>query len=218
MANDAVGLMRELVEIVGRIAGPEGTRWLTAHLELDRAQFAPAFSAVGRRLGRTPITGEDAQRLSIPWSSNSGVDECARAALVLAAVGSLDPVEHVVFVRDLIRRGEVRERQAVLRVLAALPEPARFVDIAVDACRTNVQSVFEAIACDNAYPARYVSAAAFNQMVLKALLNGAPVSRIIELDSRTTDELIRMVEAYVSERRAAGRPIPDDVRLIRRPS
>ena len=218
MANDAVGLIMELVEIVERTAGPEGTEWLRARLEFDRAGFAPAFSAVARRLGRTPITETDAQRLSIPWSRNSGVDECARAALVLAALDSLRPAEHVVLVRDLIRRGEVRERQAVLRVLTALPDPARFVDIAVDACRTNVQSVFEAIACDNAYPARHFPVVAFNQMVLKALFVGAPVSRIVELGSRTTDELIRMVEAYASERRAAGRPIPDDVRLIRRPS
>jgi len=135
---------------------------------------------------------------------------------VLAAIGSIDPAEHVVLVRDLIRRGEVRERQAVLRVLAALPEPARFVDLAVDACRTNVQSVFEAIACDNAYPARHFPDGAFNQMTLKALFIGAPVARIVELGARTTDELVRMVEAYASERRAAGRPVPEDASLVRR--
>jgi len=216
VANDAVELIMELVDVVARLAPPEGVEWLTAQLVFDRAGFAPAFAAAGRRLGRAPITEADATRLRIPWSSSSGVDECARAALVLAAIGSLDPEEHVVFVRDLIRRGEIREQQAVLRVLAALPEPERFVDLAIDACRTNVQSVFEAIACDNAYPARHFPDAAFNQLVLKALFIGAPVGRIALLGSRTTDELVRMVEAYASERRAAGRPIPDDARLIRR--
>jgi hypothetical protein len=216
VANDAVELIMELVDVVARIAPPEGVEWLTAQLVFDRATFPAAFSAAGRKLGRASITADDASRLRIPWAAASGADECGRAALVLAAIGSIDPAEHVVFVRDLIRRGEVRERQAVLRVLAALPEPARFVDLAVDACRTNVQSVFEAIACDNAYPARHFPDAAFNQMTLKALFIGAPVARIVELGSRTTDELVRMVEAYASERRAAGRPVPEDASLVRR--
>ena len=210
MANDAVELIRELVDVVARAAPPEGVEWLTARLVYDPAAFAPAFSAAGRKLGTSPITADDARSLRIPWPAGSGVDECGRAALVLAALGSLEASEHVALVRDLIRRGEVRERQAVLRVLAGLPEPARFVEIAVDACRTNVQSVFEAIACDNAYPGRHFPDPAWNQMVLKAVFVGAPVGRIVELPARTSDELVRMVLAYASERRAAGRPIPDD--------
>ena len=63
----------------------------------------------------------------------------------------------------------MRERQAVLRVLALLPEPARFLAIALDACRTSTQPVFEAIACENPYPAAYFPEASFNQMVLKAV-------------------------------------------------
>ena len=216
MANDAVELIKELVDVAARIAPPDAIEWLTAQLVYDPTRFAPAFSAAGRRLGTTPIGTDDARSLHIPWPAGTGVDECGRAALVLAAIGSLDASEHVALVRDLIRRGEVRERQAVLRVLAALPDPARYVEIAVDACRTNVQSVFEAIACDNAYPARHFPDPAFNQLVLKALFIGAPVGRILELTARTSDELVRMVEAYASERRAAGRTIPDDVRLIRR--
>jgi hypothetical protein len=34
------------------------------------------------------------------------------------------------------------------------------------------------------------------------------------LAERTTPELVRMVEAYASERRAAGRPVPDDAKLV----
>ncbi|HEY6177389.1 MAG TPA: EboA domain-containing protein, partial [Kofleriaceae bacterium] len=119
---------------------------------------------------------------------------------------------------DLLRRGEVRERQAVLRVLAALPAPARFVELAIDACRTNVETVFAAIACDNDFPARHFPAPAFHHMVLKALFIGAPLARVAGLAERTSDELVRMVDAYVSERAAAGRAIPADVALIRRPT
>lgn len=212
-------LISELVDIVARVAPPDAVAWLMEQLVFDPAKFHAAFAGAGRRLGKAPIDQRDAERLAraaVPWSPAAGADECGRAALVLAAVGALDAADHVPLVRDLIRRGEVRERQAVLRVLAGLPDPARFVDVAIDTCRTNVQSVFEAIACDNAYPSRHFPDPAFHQMVLKALFIGAPVGRVVGLAERTTDELVRMVDAYVSERVAAGRPIPNDVRLISR--
>lgn len=231
-----------LVEIVAGIAPPDGTAWLTNELSAERPQLAPdraeapalgagetrvttsrprfaaAFAAAGRRLGRERIGDPSAARLAaagLSWSAESGVDECGRAALVLAAVGSLDPAEHVPMIRDLVRRGELRERLAVLRVLAGLPEPARFVELAVDACRSNVQSVFEAVARDNPYPARHFADPAYFQMVLKALFVGAPLAHVVGLAERTTPELVRMAEAYASERRAAGRPVPADVALIR---
>jgi hypothetical protein len=193
----SVTSLAELVDAVHQHAAPDAADWLDVQLtSISRTSFAPAFAAAGRKLGATADAG--------------------RGALVLALIATLEGAEHVAFVRDLIRRGDNHERQAVLRVLAALPDPARFVELAIDACRTNVQSVFEAIACDNAYPARHFPEPAFNQMVLKALFIGAPVARIVDLQARVTDELVRMVEAYASERRAAGRAIPDDAKLVRK--
>jgi hypothetical protein len=215
-----------IAALVGAVRAPTAAAaaraWLDEQLAAagDPARFAPAFAAAGRRLGRAPIGDDDAAAITaagLRWPV-TGVDECGRAALVLAAIAALPGDRHVGFVRDLVRRGEVRERQAVLRVLAALPEPARFVDVAVDACRSNVETVFAAIACDNDYPARHFAAPAFDQMVLKALFIGAPVARIAGLAARTTPELVRMVEAYASERRAAGRPVPEDVAWFRNPS
>jgi hypothetical protein len=209
--------------IVARRCTPDVTAWLDDALAqaADPARFAAAFAGAGRRLGTALIEREDASRVTaagLAWPEAAGVDECGRGALVIAAIAALPEDAQVPVVRDLLRRGEVRERQAVLRVLAVLPAPVRFVDSAVDACRTNIQTVFEAIACDNAFPARHFPALAFDQMVLKALSNGAPVGRIVGLAERTTGELVRMVDAFASERRAAGRDIPADVTLVRRPS
>ena len=175
------------------------------------APFEAAFASASRRFGKAPIAAAHvaairAAGLVIP--DDLGHDECARGAMLVAAEPSME------LVRDLVRRGEVRERQAVLRVLAALPEPARFLHLAVDACRTNVEGVFQAIACDNAFPALHFPDAAFHQMVLKALFTGAPLARVHRLRERTTDELVRMVRAYASERRAAGRTVPEDAKLV----
>lgn len=174
--------------------------------------FGPTFAAAGRKLGSSRVDATRVRSAGLLVPDDYARDEAGRAALILREVTRAD--DAVVFVRDLWRRGEVRERQAVLRVLAALPEPARFVEIGVDACRTNVLDVFCAIACDNAFPAQHFSDAAFNQMVLKAMFVGAPVGRIDGLARRKTPELVRMVEAYASERRAAGRPVPEDAKLV----
>jgi hypothetical protein len=208
-------------ELVAAIDAGDARVWLVEQLAAagEPARFAAAFAGAGRRLGRAPIREAAAAAITasgLRWPV-TGADECGRAALVLAAVAAMPDDRHASFVRDLVRRGEVRERQAVLRVLAALPEPAQFVEIAIDACRTNVETVFSAIACDNDFPARHFPAPAFHQMVLKALFIGAPLARIAALPERTSDELVRMVDAYVSERAAAGRAIPADVALIRRP-
>ncbi|HUJ60116.1 MAG TPA: EboA domain-containing protein [Kofleriaceae bacterium] len=196
----------------------DAAAWLRAQLAAGLAGFPPAFAAAGRRIGTAAIGADGAARIAergLRVPPELGADECARGALVLAAVAATPAGEQVALVRDLIRRGEVRERQAVLRVLAALPEPARLVELAIDACRSNVQTVFEAVACDNAFAARHFPAEAFDQLVLKALFVGAPLGRIDGLAGRITPELVRKVEAFASERRAAGRPVPDDARLVR---
>lgn len=199
----------ELRQIVEQLAPPAAVAWFVAQLG-DPARLRVAFAGAGRRLGTAPIGEAAARRIGIAWPATAGVDECGRGALVLAAHADAS------LVRELLRRGDVRERQAVLRVLAALPAPEALVELAIDACRTNVVPVFEAIACENDYPARHFPDAAFFQMVLKALFVGAPVARIVGLDARTTPELVRMVDAFASERRAANRPVPADASLIRR--
>jgi hypothetical protein len=77
-----------------------------------------------------------------------------------------------------------------------------------------VQSVFEAIACENAYPARHFPDQNFNKLVLKAFFTGVGVARIVGLGGRRTAELRRMAEDYASERRAAGRSVPPDLGLV----
>jgi hypothetical protein len=77
-----------------------------------------------------------------------------------------------------------------------------------------VQSVFEAIACENPYPARFFPDLNFNQLVLKAFFTGIAVRRIVGLGARNSPELVRMANAYASERRAAGRSVPDDLSLV----
>jgi hypothetical protein len=49
---------------------------------------------------------------------------------------------------------------------------------------------------------------------MKALFTGAPLRRIHALPSRLNAELRRMARDFAAERRAAGRPVPEDIHLI----
>jgi hypothetical protein len=142
------------------------------------------------------------------------LSDLARSLLLLRICELLPADEHVGLVTELFNKGDNKEREALLKTLAILPEPERFQGIAADACRSHVQSVFEAIACENAYPAGYLSDLAFNQLVLKAFFTGVEVRRIVNLERRVTPELSRMANDYASERRAAGRPVPPDIGLV----
>lgn len=134
--------------------------------------------------------------------------EAARIALLVEH--DVDPAT----AWDLFRHGDTEERRAIVRALPRLRDPARFLALAVEACRTSVVPLFEAIACNNPFPAAHFPDESFNQMVLKAVFVGVPLARVVGLQTRLSPELERMARDYAAERRAAGRAIPDDLTLI----
>lgn len=211
--------------LLGRLTG-DVRLWFEKALASSRAAgiqsdgFAVAWSGCGRRLGRSVIalSESEGQRLrdgGAPFvPAGWGLDEAGRGALLLAAAGGRDPATVADAVDELFRKGEMREQQAILRVLSLLPEPARYAHLATEAVRSNVVSVLEALACDNPFPSAEMDELAFNQMVMKAIFNGLPLARVQGLAARNNPELRRIVTDFTSERRAAGRSVPDDLPLI----
>jgi len=151
--------------------------------------LATRFARVAREVGRANAEG-------------------ARIALLVD--NDVDPATAT----DLFSHGDNEERRAILRALPRLRDPARFLPLAIEACRTSVVPVFEAVACDNPFPATHFPDASFNQMVLKAVFVGVPLQRVVGLQTRLSPELARMARDYAAERRAAGRTVPDDLALI----
>jgi len=183
------------------------------------ARFRAAFAGAGRRLGGSmpDLSPDEMARLreaGLVAPERWPIDQFARAALLLRAMETLPADRHAGFAREVYLRGDYREQAAVLQALMLLPDAGRFAAMAVDACRTNVRDVFEAIACENRYPAAHFADANFNQLVLKAFFIGVPVARIAGLEDRKTAELRRMAADYASERRAAARSVPADLDLV----
>ncbi len=194
---------------------PAGRAWFEQALAAGPAAFLEEFTAAGRRFGKAPLAPEECQRLreaGLDWPCQAwGRDDLGRIALVTRAAARWPGQVLADTLETAYRQGDNRERQAILRALPLLPEPERLLALAVEACRTHVQPVFEAIACENPYPARHFPELNFNQMVLKALFTGVALERVVGLEGRITPELTRMANDYASERRAAGRPVPPDI-------
>jgi hypothetical protein len=142
------------------------------------------------------------------------VADLARAALLLRAFQLLKPQDRAALFKEAYQKGDNGEQVSTLRALCFLPRAADFLDAAIDATRTNVLQVFEALANDNPYPCQCFPDLHFNQLVMKALFMGVPVSKIVGYQGRVTSELVRMALGFASERRAAEREVPADIALI----
>lgn len=197
---------------------------------LDHAQALPVDGSRGPLLDAYARAALHVGRGSLPLSDTTlrdlraaapgvgferwTVDDAARALILIGRHRHGRPGRP--FVDDAVacfEEGDAREQQSWLRALMLWPEAEYFLTCAIDACRSNIVPVFESLACENAYPARYFPDRNFNQMVLKALFNSIALSRVVGLGSRLNPELSRMAGDYADERSAAGRTVPGDIAL-----
>ena len=199
----------------------EAARWFQEALK--EAQSGPQerllaiYTGASMRLGRLPLAapaGEyfttAAEGLALDeWS----LEDAARATFLLARADSASPGDFQADAQACFEMGDAREQQSWLRAVVLLPAPDRFLPLVIDACRTNILPLFEAVACGNPYPSRYFPDRNFNQLVMKALFNGVRLDRIVGLAARANTELARMATDFAAERRAAGRSVPADIGL-----
>ncbi len=187
---------------------------------MDLVECYVRFAEVSGRLGtarlRCLLRSEADLRASglSPETAEWSLDECGRVVLLAQAAAHLSEDKLADLVESCYFQGETRERQGIVRSLWYLPRTDRLLQIGLDAGRTHVQPLFDALACENAFPAEAFPDTSFNHLVLKALFTEVRLARLVGLPTRMTSELRRMVSDFVDERRAAGRPIPADVALI----
>ena len=215
------------LDLVRRRCEPPVRAWWdsvlgTESASASRSELSKAYSKAARTLGsdrlefaQQEIDSENAARFLA--FQERPLHEFGRAALLLFALELLPADEHVEFVDNLFMYGDSREQEALLRALSILPDQGRFLATAVEACRANVQTVFEAIACENSYPGCYFPESNFNQMVLKAIYTGVSLRRVVGLPDRITPRLRDMANDHIKERTAAGRPVHEDIALIMNP-
>lgn len=177
--------------------------------------FFTSFSAVPRYTGKKnlELTPEDLQAVAIQrgwFPGHWSVDQAARTLLILAL--PQDNVEkYLRSLEQIFTTADVGELVALYQSLPILPYPERLCARAAEGVRSNMTSVFNAIALQNPYPADYFDNNAWNQMVLKAVFVGSPLHLIVGLDRRANPDLARMLADYAHERWAAKRPVTPEL-------
>jgi hypothetical protein len=198
----------------------EGFSWLSQEIERQRAgderRLAVALGLAGRKTGRRelPLTVDDiasAQALRDGWQPQYwGTDDAARAALLLAAYRG-DDSAFAARLERLCVTAELTEHVSYMKGLAVFPAGKALLPRGREGVRSSIAPLFEAIACRNPYPRDMFDNDAWNQMVVKCVFGGTPLAAVIGLSERRNDDLIAMLRGLVSERHAAGRPLPAEV-------
>lgn len=171
----------------------------------DATRAARLFAAAGREVGREPLGDE-------PFAPTA--DDAARAAIIAALADSgADPAVAVA----LYRRGDDAERRGVLRGLDAIAAASpdwrdAGLELIADALRANDTRLVAAAL--GSFAEEHLDDHAWRHGVLKCVFLGIPLSVVSGLDARADDELAAMAERFAAERRAAGRPVPEDLALI----
>jgi hypothetical protein len=208
---------------------PPGQAWLDgAVAEISEAtsgggggsdeRFGALLSGASRHARRQPLAPTEAERAAAR-AAVEGLEierwtllETLRVALILARRDLAQP-RAVAAMESAFQYADEGELCALYRSLALWPEPKRFAARAGEGCRSNMRSVFEAVACDTPFPAKCFDELAFNQCVIKAIFIGAPLWRVWGLDGRLNPELARMALDLAEERRSAGRPVQPELWL-----
>ncbi len=212
--NDIIALLNSWLET--RISA-EALAWLQRKQQeitqkAGERNLFTAFSSVSRYLGKQKLelsTEElqTAKELITGWNPiNWTVDQVGRTLLILSF-----PQEHedkyVATLDKIFAAADVGEAIALYQSLPLLPHPEKFKLRAAEGVRSNMTSVFNAVALYNPYPAQYLDDLAWNQMILKALFIGSPLYPIYGLECRNNQQLSQMLIDYARERLAAKRTV-----------
>ena len=171
-----------------------------------------AFSSVSRYLGKQKLelSTEELQaanELIIGWNPiNWTLDQVGRTLLILSFPHE-DEDRYVATLDKIFAAADVGELIALYQSLPLLPHPEKFKLRAAEGIRSNMTSVFNAVALHNPYPAKYLDDLAWNQIVLKALFVGSPLHPIYGLERRNNQQLSQMLIDYARERLAANRTV-----------
>ncbi len=200
---------------------PESARqWLSEQLargrsEPSRSNIQILLGLAPRKLGRadlelTPSDYAAADHARQGWDPTGWtVDQAAR----IAGLGghALTCNDFPQFFSYLCRSADVQEAIALYQGLPLYPQPDQLEPQAGEGLRTNLRSVFEAVAHRSPYPREQFDENRWNQMVLKALFIESRLEPIQGLDERANPELARILCDYAHERWAAGRSISPEL-------
>ena len=162
----------------------------------------------------TPKTALPNQNPNVIEKQIWTLDRAVRV-LLLTNVQNNSEEDYCQTIETLFETAEINEAVALYTALPYLQYAEKWLYRATEAVRSNMGPVFDAIAFQNLYPAKYFSESAWNQLVLKCIFNDKPINLIKGLDERANQNLANILSDFAHERWAAHRTIPPQVwRLV----
>ena len=200
---------------------PAGYEWFDGQMDKLREAYSErtlhiTIGLIPRRLGKQDLALNEDERAAAQvtrtgWDPrNWSVADAART-LVLLETNSVSNQPFVSRFVDLCRTADVAELIGLYRALPVYPDAQDLEPQAGEGLRSNMRTVFEAVAHHNPYPREIFTQDRWNQMVLKALFVDSLLDPIVGLDERANPELARIMCDYAHERWAASRDISPEV-------
>ncbi len=186
---------------------------------LQTAAFYRTFTAIPRFTDKSvlvvsPQMATELDRLRSGFDvTNWTLDRLARVWWLLILPAD-DETGYVRRISELFKAAEMNELVALYSALPVLAFPEAWRFQATEGIRNNIGDVQAAIMLHNPYPADYLDEPAWNQLVLKAFFTDKDVSQVTGLDRRQNARLTQTLLDYASERRAAGRSVPEMIETM----
>jgi len=203
-----------------RLSGENYQKVNSAYIKLKEDaedwEVFSSFSSVPRYTGKDPLALTDeelneAEHIRLGWHpSHWNIDQAARSLLV-SSLSARSKKEYFDKLEKLFISSDMGEAVALYQSLPILSYPEDLRDRAAEGIRSNITSVFNAVALRNPYPADYLDEDAWNQIVLKSLFVGSPLYLIQGIDRRSNENLAHMLVEYAHERWSAGREVSPEL-------
>tara|TARA_R110002153_G_scaffold84_6_gene625 strand:- start:1725 stop:2573 length:849 start_codon:yes stop_codon:yes gene_type:complete len=204
----------DIQNIVIKYGKPESIAWLKDKIEKmagnkSSKDLFMTYSLLNVKFSASkPISFDDLDNDSSRYfnAHKANILQVARIFL-LSEVLSQDIEFYTPKVANIIQVADTGELETFLKYLVLLPNPEAYKQTAVEALRTNIAIIFDAISLNNPYPAKYFNDQQWNQMYLKAAFMERDLSQIESVDERANEDLTRIISDYAHERWAASRKI-----------
>jgi hypothetical protein len=196
----------------------EELNWLNANIELiknDKSgnKFLFSYSLISRFISNNTVEFnkkelsflEDIYPLfsKKTWNKHS----LCRALLMTKL-----PVENnKEIINKLIETSSNKEQEDLYKSLFFLENAQTLVSLVEEGIRSNVISIYDAIAHYNPFAACYLSENSWNQLVLKGIFNDRPLFPIYNLYKRNNQKLALIANDYIHERWSAGRTVTPEI-------
>lgn len=218
---DVTQAIELLHNCVSRQISDQGLSWLKEKRnqiaqKATQRVFYTTFSGVPRYTGKQQLilSTEDllaAETIRPGWNPQHwSVDQATRTLIVLS-LPHADVEKYLWILEQVFTTADVGELIALYQSLPLLPHPEKHCARAAEGVRSNMTTVFNAVALRNPYPADYFDDLAWNQMILKAVFVGSPLYRIQGSDRRANPKLAKMLVDYARERWAAKRSVTPEL-------